>query len=111
DSWLFDVAVAVNDWCITRETGALRPELVEAWLTAYAAERPFTQAEQEAWPMMLRAAALRFWISRLYDFHLPRAAQTLKPHDPGQFERILRLRRNAAPEHTLLPGQTNSTRA
>ena len=52
---------------------------------------------------MLRAAALRFWISRLWDFHLPREASMLKPHDPTHFERVLReralrtLRRPAAP--------------
>lgn len=97
DTWLFDVAVAVNDWCIVRETGEFQPPLLQAWLRAYAAERPFTPAEGEAWAMMLRAAALRFWVSRLYDFHLPREAQTLKPHDPGHFERILRLRRTQQP--------------
>lgn len=92
DTWLFDVAVAVNDWCIDRASGALAPALVDAWLEAYAAERPFTEQERSAWPAMLRGAALRFWISRLYDFYLPRAAQTLKPHDPTHFERVLSLR-------------------
>ncbi|HET8597591.1 MAG TPA: homoserine kinase [Castellaniella sp.] len=92
DTWLFDVAVSVNDWCIQRASGAFVRRRLQAWLQAYHAVRPFTADEQAAWPLMLRAAALRFWISRLYDFHLPRPAQTLKPHDPRHFERILRLR-------------------
>ena len=92
DTWLFDVAVSVNDWCIERETGVFVPELADAWLRAYAGVRPFTQAEREAWPLMLRGAALRFWLSRLYDFYLPRPAQTLKPHDPRHFERVLQAR-------------------
>jgi len=96
DTWLFDVAVSVNDWCIERETGVFIPDRLQAWLEAYAAVRPFTPEEHEAWPMMLQAGALRFWISRLYDFFLPRPAQALKPHDPRHFERILRIRRQIA---------------
>jgi homoserine kinase type II len=99
DTWLFDVAVSVNDWCIERNTGVLEQDKLRAWLEAYASVRPFTDGERQAWPMMLQAAALRFWVSRLYDFYLPRPAQTLKPHDPRHFERILRDRRStvAAP--------------
>ena len=89
DTWIFDVAVSVNDWCIDHSTGVFRPELLDSWLTAYAKERPFTEAERLVWPAILRGVALRFWISRLYDFYLPRPAQTLKPHDPSHFERIL----------------------
>ena len=92
DSWLFDVAVSINDWCIDLDTGIFVRERVQAWLTAYASVRPFTANEHLLWPAMLRAAALRFWISRLYDFYLPRPAQTLKPHDPRHFERILQQR-------------------
>ena len=89
DTWLFDVAVSVNDWCITQPDGQFVPALLEAWLNAYAKVRPFTHDEHQAWPAMLKGAALRFWLSRLYDFHLPRPAQTLKPHDPKHFERVL----------------------
>lgn len=94
DTWLFDVAVTVNDWCIDLDSGVLDTARVRAMLDAYHRERPFTAAEQSAWQTMLRGSALRFWLSRLYDFHMPREAEMLTPHDPGHFERILRLRIN-----------------
>ncbi len=92
DTWLFDVAVAINDWCIDLESGELDPDRVRAFLGAYHAIRPFTLDECAAWKTILRGAALRFWISRLYDFYLPREAEMLTPHDPRHFERILKLR-------------------
>jgi homoserine kinase type II len=92
DKWLFDVAVTVNDWCVDLTTGKLNEARMEAMLRAYQTVRPFTPEENRHWGDMLRAGAYRFWVSRLYDFHMPRAAELLKPHDPGHFERILRER-------------------
>lgn len=100
DTWLFDVAVAVNDWCIDLDTGRFDASRLAAFLAAYHAVRPFTADERQAWHTMLRAAALRFWLSRLYDFYLPREAEMLVPHDPAHFERILHLR---ASDNTSLP--------
>ena len=100
DTWLFDLAVTVNDWCVDQDSGVLDAPRVDALLKAYHAVRPFTQAEQLSWQAMLRAAALRFWLSRLYDLHLPREAEMLTPHDPSYFERILR-ERIATPAYGL----------
>jgi homoserine kinase type II len=98
DTWLFDVAVTVNDWCIDLDSGRFDEARLRALLSAYHAVRLFTAEEHQAWEPMLRAAALRFWLSRLYDLHMPRDAEMLTPHDPRHFERILRERiAHAAP--------------
>jgi homoserine kinase type II len=92
DTWLFDIAVCLNDWCIDLPTGAHDEARADAFLRAYATVRPLAIAERRLLPAMLRAGALRFWISRLWDYHLPREAAMLKPHDPAHFERVLRQR-------------------
>jgi homoserine kinase type II len=94
--WLFDLAVTMNDWCVDPATGAFDAPRAQALIDAYHAVRPLTEDEHECWRTVLRAAALRFWISRLVDYHLPRPAQVLTPHDPSHFERILAHRIAAA---------------
>ena len=90
DTWLFDLAVCLNDWCIDLETGLHDAPRAQAMLQAYMAVRPLSAAERALLPALLRAGALRFWISRLWDYHLPREASMLTPHDPTHFERVLR---------------------
>jgi homoserine kinase type II len=92
DTWLYDVAVTVNDWCVQR-SGEIDKPRAWALLRSYAKERPFNDAERAAWPSTLRAAALRFWLSRLHDFYLPRAGDLTHAHDPEHFRRILEKRR------------------
>lgn len=92
DTWLFDIAVSLNDWCIDLATGHRNAARETALLQAYAAVRPLSSAERQLLPAMLRSGALRFWISRLWDFHLPRDAAVLTAHDPSHFERVLRAR-------------------
>ena len=96
DTWLFDLAVTLNDWAIDLTTGATDVARARALLDAYQGVRALTDAERRLLAAMLRAGALRFWISRLWDWHLPREASMLKAHDPGHFERVLR-QRIAAP--------------
>jgi homoserine kinase type II len=92
DSWLFDIAVCLNDWCIDLATGAADAERTQAFLDAYGTVRALQAQERTLLPAMARAGALRFWLSRLWDFHLPREASMLKAHDPSHFERVLRQR-------------------
>ena len=92
DTWMFDLAVCLNDWCIDLASGSHDAPRAQAMLRAYQAVRPLASAEAQLLHAMLRAGALRFWISRLWDFHLPREASLLTPHDPAHFERVLRQR-------------------
>jgi homoserine kinase type II len=90
DSFLFDLAVCLNDWCIDLDTGARDMQRAQALVDAYQRVRPLTAQERRLLPALQRAGALRFWTSRLWDYHLPREAAVLKAHDPAHFERVLR---------------------
>lgn len=89
DVLIFDVAVCLNDWCVDRQAGALLRAMATPFLDAYERARPLTSVERRYLPAVLRAAALRFWLSRLVDLHFPRESTLLRAHDPEHFYRVL----------------------
>ena len=102
DTFLFDIAVCLNDWCIDLESGRLDEARATALVEAYDGVRVLSGGERRLLPALMRAAALRFWLSRLWDLHLPRDATLLTAHDPTHFERVLR-QRVVAPWHPPAP--------
>ena len=92
DTFLFDICVCLNDWCIDLTSGEHDAAKAAAFLSAYQSVRSLRAQERTLLPALARAAALRFWLSRLWDFYLPREASILKAHDPTHFERVLRQR-------------------
>jgi homoserine kinase type II len=92
DTFLFDIGVCLNDWCVDLDSGRAEAVREEAFLPAYESVRPLVPEERRLLPALLRAAALRFWVSRLWDYYIPREAAVLKAHDPSHFESVLRQR-------------------
>ena len=91
---LYDLAITVNDWCSNAD-GSLDLPRARALLGAYAARRPFTTAEAELWPVMLRVACVRFWLSRLIAAQ-SFAGQEVLIHDPSAFQQRLAQRQNTS---------------
>ncbi|MFD0929251.1 homoserine kinase [Methylophilus glucosoxydans] len=88
DVLAYDVAIAVNEWCVDAN-GVFVDDKLAVFMNAYHAVRPFTAEEKSFWPALLRRAALRFWLSRLYDFYYPVVGELTHAKDPAHFERVL----------------------
>jgi len=88
DVQLYDLAITVNDWC-SNPDGSLNTLRASAMLESYMNKRPLLDEEVQAWTMMLRAAALRFWLSRLHDKHFPKEGEMTHIKDPNMFKDIL----------------------
>ncbi len=96
DALCYDLAVTLNDWAVSTEHstfGSFKKSHFNELVNGYESIRQLTNPERKALPMMLRGAALRFWISRLFDWYQPREASLLSPKNPEHFEIILKKRR------------------
>jgi homoserine kinase type II len=97
-TFIYDIGVCLNDWCVHPATGRDDADSILTFLNAYQVVRKLTPQEVRLLPVLRRAAALRFWLSRLHDVHMPRRARILNAHGPRHFERVLRALRSTYPQ-------------
>ena len=93
DNYLYDVAITFNAWC-SNDAGELNQALATAFLESYQRIRPFSHDEDQAWPIMLRMAAMRFWLSRLEADLVKNSALNgegilTQAKNPAQYRKIL----------------------
>jgi len=93
DAYAYDLAVMLNSWCFEPD-GAYNVTKSKSLIAAYRRKRALSPAEIEALPVLARGAALRFLLTRLYDWlnHDPTAL--VRPKDPRDFSKRLRFHRN-----------------
>lgn len=91
DCYVLDIAVLLNDWCIDQHYQFVDTR-VRAVIEAYQRQRSLEPTELIALPLMLRLAALRFWLSRLYDKTFPLSGELTFTKPPDQFREMHRLR-------------------
>jgi len=107
DVIIYDLAVTINDWCRLNDGCQLDEQRVQAIFEGYQQQRTLIPLEYERWPVMLRAAALRFWLSRLEDFHFPRPGEITHTKNPVVFRDILKAHIEAGDERIVLLEKLN----
>jgi len=93
DMLAYDVAICLNAWCFESDC-SFNVTKARALLGAYGRERPLSEAEQAALPLLARGAALRFLLTRLVDFLNVPAGALVRPKDPLEYVRKLRFQQS-----------------
>ena len=93
-SFVYDLAIAVNDWARTADNH-IDPALQQAFISGYQSVRRLTPAEQDYLPTAYRAGCVRFWVSRLLDYHFPAEGEMTFIKDPNVFRNLLLAYRSA----------------
>jgi homoserine kinase type II len=89
DAFAYDLAVMLNAWCFESD-GAFNHTKGQRLIQAYRERRPLSRQECNALPVLARGAALRFLLTRLYDWLHPDPTATVRPKDPREFAKRLR---------------------
>ncbi|HUO92727.1 MAG TPA: homoserine kinase [Rhizomicrobium sp.] len=89
DAYAYDLAVMLNAWCF-EDDGSYNVTKGRALVNAYAARRALSQGEYEALPLLARGAALRFLLTRLFDWLRRDPNALVRPKDPLDYARRLR---------------------
>jgi len=92
DYYAYDIAVCLNAWCFETD-GSFNITKAKALLTAYRKKRPITPEELAALPVLARGAALRFLLTRLYDWLNQVPDALVRPKDPLEYWRKLHFHR------------------
>jgi homoserine kinase type II len=95
DVLIYDLCITINDWCIETGGGIDRGRM-DVLMQAYQQLRPLLEQEQRALPMMFRATALRFWLSRLHDQVFPIAGELTFTKSPDEYKNLLLKHRESA---------------
>jgi homoserine kinase type II len=98
DILAYDIAVCLNAWCFEPDI-SLNVTKARAMLAAYNAVRPLSDAERAALPVLCRGAAIRFLLTRLYDWLNTPAGALVTRKDPLEYLRRLRFHLSAHDEH------------
>jgi homoserine kinase type II len=88
EKFIYDIAIAINDWCIDQD-GQINKSMFLEFIKGYQSKRKLTDNEQEYLNVALRLAALRFWLSRLEDFYNAKEGEITSIKDPKHFKDIL----------------------
>jgi homoserine kinase type II len=102
DALAYDIAIALNAWCFEPD-GSFNITSARAMVAGYEAHRPLSAAERAALPVLAHGAAMRFFLTRLHDWHATPPGALVRPKDPLEYERKLAVHR-AAPDLVLFGG-------
>jgi len=94
DAFAYDVAVALNAWCFEPD-GSFNITSARALVAGYESRRPLSDAERAALPILAHGAAIRFFLTRLYDWGATPEGALVKPKDPLEYERKLAVHRSS----------------
>ena len=95
DFYAYDIAICLNSWCFEND-GSFNSEKAKTLIASYQKIRQLNNKEKNALPTLTQGAAIRFFVTRYYDWHHTPEGALVKKHDPLEYwNKIIYLRSNS----------------